>query len=70
MARELIVSVHYPARPGRGIPAAYMSGEEARLLLEARGLGVCHCSTAPQRNARRSPSSNRERKGGHQADGV
>ncbi|MEV7401749.1 alpha/beta hydrolase [Streptomyces sp. NPDC091267] len=37
--RELMVSVHYPARPGRGTPAAYMTEEEARLLLEARGLG-------------------------------
>ncbi|MFC7794809.1 alpha/beta hydrolase family protein [Streptomyces cinereoruber] len=36
--RELMVSVHYPARAGRGAPAAYMTEDEARLLLEARGL--------------------------------
>ncbi|APY84569.1 acetylhydrolase [Streptomyces alfalfae] len=36
--RELMVSVHYPARGGRSAPAAYMTREEARLLLEARGL--------------------------------
>lgn len=36
--RELMVSVHYPARAGRGTAAAYMTQEEARLLLEARGL--------------------------------
>ncbi|MFF1920545.1 alpha/beta hydrolase family protein [Streptomyces sp. NPDC058221] len=37
--RELMVSVHYPARAGRGAPAPYMTDEEAGLLLEARGLG-------------------------------
>ncbi|MFD5448817.1 alpha/beta hydrolase family protein [Streptomyces sp. NPDC127100] len=37
--RELMVSVSYPARPAGGAPAAYMTTEEARLLLEARGLG-------------------------------
>ncbi|TXS44268.1 alpha/beta hydrolase family protein [Streptomyces sp. t39] len=36
--RELVVSVHYPARAGTGSAAAYMTPEEARLLLEARGL--------------------------------
>ncbi|MEW1685471.1 alpha/beta hydrolase [Streptomyces sp. NPDC093594] len=36
--RELMVSVHYPARAERGTPAGYMTREEARLLLEARGL--------------------------------
>lgn len=37
--RELMVSVHYPARPGGGgAPAPYMSAEEARLLLAERGL--------------------------------
>ncbi|MFG2540837.1 alpha/beta hydrolase family protein [Streptomyces sp. NPDC048594] len=36
--RELMVSMHYPARAGRSAPAAYMTREEARLLLEARGL--------------------------------
>ncbi|MFF8986630.1 alpha/beta hydrolase family protein [Streptomyces globisporus] len=36
--RELMVSVYYPARPSRGASAAYMAQEEARLLLEARGL--------------------------------
>ncbi|MDV6289407.1 hypothetical protein R2F25_21245 [Streptomyces sp. UP1A-1] len=38
--RELMVSVSYPARSaGAGTPAPYMTVEEARLLLEARGLG-------------------------------
>lgn len=38
-ARELMVSVTYPARPGTGgRPAPYMTTEEARLLLAARGL--------------------------------
>ncbi|WP_299538802.1 alpha/beta hydrolase [uncultured Streptomyces sp.] len=36
--RELMVSLHYPARAERGTSAAYMTREEARLLLEARGL--------------------------------
>ncbi|MEU5416285.1 alpha/beta hydrolase family protein [Streptomyces clavifer] len=37
--RELMVSMHYPARPGGGSgPAPYMSAEEARLLLAHRGL--------------------------------
>ncbi|MEU1365801.1 alpha/beta hydrolase [Streptomyces sp. NPDC005803] len=37
--RELMVSVHYPARPGGGSgPASYMSTEEARLMLAERGL--------------------------------
>ncbi|MFE4451276.1 alpha/beta hydrolase family protein [Streptomyces sp. NPDC056796] len=38
-ARELMVSVHHPARPGGGAPAPYMSDDEARLLLAQRGLG-------------------------------
>lgn len=37
--RELMVSLSYPARSASGLPAAYMTDEEARLLLEARGLG-------------------------------
>ncbi|MFG3157594.1 alpha/beta hydrolase family protein [Streptomyces sp. NPDC048219] len=37
--RELMVSVSYPARPSGGAPATYMTTEEARLLLEERGLG-------------------------------
>ena len=37
--RELMVTVSYPARSARGLPAAYMTDEEAQLLLEARGLG-------------------------------
>ncbi|MFJ8924961.1 alpha/beta hydrolase family protein [Streptomyces sp. NPDC102364] len=37
--RELMVTVDYPARSARGLPAAYMTDEEAQLLLEARGLG-------------------------------
>lgn len=36
--RELMVTVSYPARSAGGSPAAYMTGDEARLLLEARGL--------------------------------
>ncbi|WP_395577037.1 alpha/beta hydrolase family protein [Streptomyces sp. BK79] len=44
--RELMVSVHYPARAGTGAAAAYMTREEARLLLEARGLaGVVPAET-------------------------
>ena len=44
--RELMVSMHYPARAGRGAPAAYMTQEEARLLLEARGLaGIVPAAT-------------------------
>ncbi|MGC4951376.1 alpha/beta hydrolase family protein [Streptomyces sp. DT224] len=38
-ARELLVSVFYPARAGTGARAPYMSTEEAELLLESRGLG-------------------------------
>ncbi|MDF6020420.1 alpha/beta hydrolase [Streptomyces sp. JH34] len=38
-ARELMVSLHHPARPGgAGAPAPYMSTEEARLMLVQRGL--------------------------------
>ncbi|MER5747780.1 dienelactone hydrolase family protein [Streptomyces sp. NPDC002225] len=37
--RELMVTVSYPARSASGVPVAYMTDEEARLLLEARGLG-------------------------------
>ncbi|MFJ5845422.1 alpha/beta hydrolase family protein [Streptomyces sp. NPDC092903] len=37
-ARELMVSVTYPSRPAGGSPAPYMTTEEARLLVEARGL--------------------------------
>ncbi|QEV16332.1 alpha/beta hydrolase family protein [Streptomyces alboniger] len=36
-ARELMVSVYYPGRPGGGRPTAYTSEEEARLLLESAG---------------------------------
>ncbi|WP_406148095.1 alpha/beta hydrolase family protein [Streptomyces sp. NBC_01012] len=37
--RELMVSLHYPARAGSGsAPAPYMSTEEARLMLAERGL--------------------------------
>ncbi|UNO40282.1 alpha/beta hydrolase [Streptomyces sp. MST-110588] len=36
-ARELMVSMYYPARPGTGRPAAYMTTEEARLLLQGSG---------------------------------
>lgn len=37
--RELMVSLSYPARGGGGSPAAYMTADEAQLLLEAQGLG-------------------------------
>ncbi|MER8068263.1 alpha/beta hydrolase [Streptomyces sp. NPDC094034] len=37
--RELMVTVSYPARSASGLPAAYMTDEEAQVLLEARGLG-------------------------------
>ncbi|MGW2595476.1 alpha/beta hydrolase family protein [Streptomyces sp. NPDC001515] len=37
-ARELLVSVFYPARAASGTPAPYVSVQEARLLLESRGL--------------------------------
>lgn len=37
--RRLLVSLHYPARPGSGgDPAPYMAEEEARLMLAQRGL--------------------------------
>ncbi|HEY8981373.1 MAG TPA: alpha/beta hydrolase [Streptomyces sp.] len=36
-ARELMVSLYYPARPGTGTPAAYMSTAEAERLLKDRG---------------------------------
>ncbi|MFJ8388861.1 alpha/beta hydrolase family protein [Streptomyces sp. NPDC094438] len=40
--RQLMVSMYYPARPGTGGPAPYMTTEEARLLLQrqAPGAGV------------------------------
>ncbi|MFD3842727.1 alpha/beta hydrolase family protein [Streptomyces sp. NPDC058642] len=38
-SRELMVTVSYPARSVNGLLAAYMTDEEAQLLLEARGLG-------------------------------
>ncbi|WKX71120.1 alpha/beta hydrolase [Streptomyces sp. XD-27] len=37
-ARELMVDLYFPARPGTGRAAPYMSTEEARLLLESRDL--------------------------------
>jgi Platelet-activating factor acetylhydrolase, isoform II/Integrase core domain len=37
-ARELMVSMSYPARPRPGRPAPYLSATEARLFLEDRGL--------------------------------
>lgn len=44
--RELMVSVHYPARAGGSGSAPYMTEEEARLLLEARNLeGVVPAAT-------------------------
>lgn len=44
--RELMVSASYPARSAGGPPAAYMTVDEARLLLEARGLsGIVPAAT-------------------------
>lgn len=37
-ARELMVSMYYPARPGTGTPSPYMTTKEARLLLEYQDL--------------------------------
>lgn len=37
-ARELMVSMSYPARPGSGPRAPYATTEEARLLLKSQGL--------------------------------
>lgn len=36
--RELMVTMHHPARPGGSGPAPYMTNAEARLMLVARGL--------------------------------
>ncbi|TQF05897.1 alpha/beta hydrolase [Kitasatospora acidiphila] len=38
--RQLMVSVYYPARPGTGEPAQYMTPEEARLLLQRQAPGA------------------------------
>ncbi|MFF1611969.1 alpha/beta hydrolase family protein [Amycolatopsis sp. NPDC058278] len=35
-ARQLMVSMYYPARPGTGRPASYMTRAEAQLLLERK----------------------------------
>src|SRR5438093_7258590 len=35
-ARQLMVSMYYPARPGTGQPASYMTRAEAQLLLERK----------------------------------
>lgn len=53
--RELMISMYYPARPGPGIPARYITTEEARLLLQAEGLdGAVSAETfsATRTNAR------------------
>ncbi|MFF0521432.1 alpha/beta hydrolase family protein [Actinomadura nitritigenes] len=39
-ARRLMVSMYYPARPGTGGPAPYMTEEEARLFLQAKAPGA------------------------------
>ncbi|MFJ8645010.1 alpha/beta hydrolase family protein [Streptomyces sp. NPDC093546] len=39
-ARELMVSLYYPARPGRGRTAPYMTTAEARAFLEDRDLAA------------------------------
>ncbi|WP_354637906.1 alpha/beta hydrolase family protein [Kitasatospora camelliae] len=58
-ARELMLSLFYPARPGTGRPAPYMSTEEARLLLADRVEGgealagtVAATRTAARQDAR------------------
>ncbi|MFD5562923.1 alpha/beta hydrolase family protein [Kitasatospora griseola] len=38
-ARQLMVSMYYPARAGSGTPAPYMTTEEARLFLAAKAPG-------------------------------
>ncbi|MGW5481804.1 alpha/beta hydrolase family protein [Streptomyces sp. NPDC004008] len=38
-ARQLMVSMYYPARPGSGVPAPYMTTEEARLVLQEKDPG-------------------------------
>ncbi|GAA0267259.1 lipase [Actinomadura nitritigenes] len=38
--RQLMVSMYYPARPGTGGPAAYMTTEEARLFLREKAPGA------------------------------
>ncbi|MGW1991661.1 alpha/beta hydrolase family protein [Embleya sp. NPDC001921] len=38
-ARELMVAMFHPARPGTGTPARYATLEEARLLVADRGMG-------------------------------
>ncbi|MDH6579819.1 alpha/beta hydrolase [Kitasatospora sp. MAP5-34] len=38
--RQLMVSVYYPARPGTGEPAQYMTTEEAQLLLQRQAPGA------------------------------
>ncbi|MFJ6610334.1 alpha/beta hydrolase family protein [Streptomyces sp. NPDC091289] len=58
--RQLLVSLHYPARPGSGgDPAPYMTTEEARLMLAQRGLedvvpaGLVSAARTHARNAAR-----------------
>nr|WP_103507535.1 alpha/beta hydrolase [Streptomyces sp. SM13] len=58
--RQLLVSLHYPARPGSGgDPVPYMTTEEARLMLAQRGLedvvpaDVLGATRAHARNAAR-----------------
>ncbi|MFI6604693.1 alpha/beta hydrolase family protein [Nonomuraea sp. NPDC050536] len=38
--RQLMVSMYYPAKPGTGEPARYMTVEEARLMLQRRSPGA------------------------------
>lgn len=38
--RQLMVSMYYPARPGTGGPAPYMTTEEARLFLQVKAPGA------------------------------
>lgn len=65
-ARELMVSMYYPAHAGSGdgAPAPYMTTEEARLLLEKQKLGrtfppeiLSGTRTHARTTARPSPAS-------------
>lgn len=44
--RQLMVSMYYPAQPGTGGPATYMTTEEARLFLEGKAPGAGYPPTA------------------------
>jgi hypothetical protein len=52
-ARQLMVSMYYPARPGTGRPASYMTRAEAQLLFERKAPDA----TAPRHGTSRSCST-------------